>query len=172
MQEKLYEETINTENTENTEETMKEEVPEMGNGKISKKDTLGIKNIIEKESLQFNSQDLEQEQNVDVNPVQVNAQNIHIHLHDNKNYSSKITGTTYLERNRNILRNVKIYLYFGHEGFFPVHETISDHNGNFTFEDIPPGYYTLIARYEGYEYRSHYIKVLPCTSVHHSVLLR
>ena len=154
------------------EETSKEQVFGTGKDRISKKETQGFKNIIEKDSIQFNSQDLEQEQNVDVNPVQVNSQNIHIHVHENKNYSSKITGTTYLERNRNILRNVKIYLFFGYESHFPVYETISDNNGNFTIEDIPPGYYILIARYDGYEYRSHYIKVLPCQNIHHSVLLR
>lgn len=145
---------------------------EAGKERISKKDKQGFKSIIEKDSIQFNSQDLGQEQNVDLKPIQVNSPNIHIHVNDDKNYSAKITGTTYLERNRYILKNVKIYLYFGYESRFPVYETNSDYNGNYAIEDIPPGYYILIARYDVYEYRSHYIKVRPCQSIHHSILLK
>ena len=128
---------------------------------------------ITKESIQFNSQDLDQEQKVDVNPMQLNTQNIHIYVNnDNNNYSGKITGVTYLERNRNIIGNVKIYLFFGHEYRFPVFEIYSDNTGNFTIDNLPSGYYTLFAKLGDLEYSSHYIKLLPCQTIHESLLLK
>jgi len=35
---------------------------------------------LERDSIQYNSQDLDQEQKVDVNPVQLNTQNVHVHI--------------------------------------------------------------------------------------------
>ncbi len=130
------------------------------------------KGSLKKESIQYNAQDLDQEQKVDVNPVQLNTQNLHV-LVKNENYSGKITGTTYLEENKETLIDVNIHLFFGHDLKFPVYKTKSDNNGNFIIEDLPSGYYTLVAKSgEGLKYQSHYIKVLPCQNVHQSILLK
>lgn len=135
--------------------------------KISKK-----KVDLDKESIQFNAQDLDQEQKVDVKPVQLNTQNLNVFL-SNENYSGKITGTAYLEKDKEIASNVSILLFFGHEHRLPVYKTISDNNGNFIIEDIPSGYYTLVAKSgENLKYQSHYIKVLPCQNVYQSILLK
>ena len=133
-----------------------------------------VKNVLEKDSIQFNCQDLDQEQNVDVNPTQTNKQyiNINISSRDKNNFSSKITGTTYYEGNKEIIGNTKICLFFGSESTLPVYQTNSDDNGNFSVEDIPPGYYILTAQSGYLKYSSHYIKVLPGQNVHVSVLLK
>jgi hypothetical protein len=132
-----------------------------------------VKNVLEKDSIQYNCQDMDQEQNVDVNPTQTNNQCIHLTINSDKNnYSSRITGTTYYEGDKEVVPNTKIYLYFGSESAFPVYQTNSDDNGNFAVEDIPPGYYTLTARSGHLNYSSHYIKVLPGQDVYISVLLK
>ncbi len=125
------------------------------------------------ESFQYNKQDLDQEQKVDVNPMQLNTQNLHIHVKYDNNYTGKITGVTCKEKNMETVKNADIYLFFGNESKLPVYKTNSDNNGNFTIDEIPPGYYTISGRYkpERLYYRSHFIKVLPGQSVHHNVLL-
>ena len=125
------------------------------------------------DSFQYNRQDLDQEQKVDVNPVQLNNQNVNVYV-DNKNidYSGKITGITVRKKDNEILQYVDIYLYFGHKCGFPVYETTSDCNGNFTIENIPPGYYIIHAQLGiKLKYESHYIKVLPGQNVHHTLVL-
>jgi hypothetical protein len=48
----------------------------------------------------------------------------------------------------------------------------SDENGNFSADDLPPGFYTINAYLEsGLHYRS-VIKVLPSQNAYHCVLLR
>lgn len=138
--------------------------------KVKEKKTINL----EKDSLQYNSQDLDQEQRVDVNPFQLNTQNLHIHIsNDRSDYSGKITGTTYLENTRGLLKNVEISLFFGAENRNPVYKTNSDNNGNFMIEDIPPGYYTIYAKYgDMFWYQSPYIKVLPYQVAHESILLK
>lgn len=132
-----------------------------------------VRNVLEKDSIQYNCQDLDQEQNVDVNPNQTNTQCVHISISSDKvNLSSKITGTTYYEANKEVVPNTKIHLYFGHESALPVYQTYSDGNGNFVIDDIPPGYYTLTAQSGYLKYNSHYIKVLPGQNVHVSMLLK
>ena len=127
---------------------------------------------LEKDSIQYNAQDLDQEQKVDVNPVQLNTQNFNVLL-SNYNFSGRIAGTTYLEKNKEIADKVDILLFFGHELKLPVYKTNSDKNGNFIIEDIPAGYYTLVAKLgDNLKYQSHYIKVLPCQNVHQSILLK
>lgn len=139
---------------------------------IVKTEKIERKRIIEKrDSVQFNCQDLDQEQNVDLNPKQFNTQNIHIHI-GNENYSGKLSGTVYLEKNKCIVPDVKICLFLGRDTQYPVHETYTDHSGRFIIEDIPPGYYTLLAKLGDLEYRSHYIKILSCQSLHESIMLR
>lgn len=129
---------------------------------------------LEKDSIQYNKQDLDQEQKVDVNPTQLNSQNLHIFMCNDKNdYAGKISGITYLERNKEIAMNVEIFLYFGHERSQPVFKTNSDNNGNFVIEDIPPGYYTIYAQLgESLRYQSHYIKVFSGQNVYHAILLK
>lgn len=128
----------------------------------------------EQDSLQYNSQDLDQDQKVDVNPLQLNTQNLHIHLDDYKNnFSGKIKGTTYLQKNARIISNVSIILFFGLPSEIPVYKTTSDANGNYVIEDIPPGYYTLLADIgDELKYQSRFIKVLPGEAVHHPIFLK
>ena len=138
--------------------------------KKSKKNISKNKVNLERDSLQYNAQELDQEQKVDMNPVQLNTQNLHVLV--SNDYSGKITGATYSEKTKEIIKNVNILLYFGHECKFPVHKTNSDDNGNFTIEDLPSGFYTLVAEFgEDLKYKSHYIKVLPCQNVYQSILL-
>lgn len=137
-----------------------------------KKEKKRIKRSFQEESIQYNRQDLDQEQKVDVNPLQFNTQNVQILVgHDKDFFAGKITGTTYLSKNKNIAPNARIYLYFGPESRFPVHTTNSDGNGCFVIEDLPPGYYTIVAELGDLKYHSHYIKVLPGHKIHESVLL-
>lgn len=139
--------------------------------KIARKSVEGTPISLEKDSIQYNAQELQQEQRVDVNPMQHNAQNLHIHIEND--YSAKMTGTTYLEKNNEIAKNASIYLFFGNESENPVYRTNSDDNGNFVIEQLPPGYYTMVVQLGGrLKYKSHYIKVLPRQNVHLSVLLR
>ncbi len=129
---------------------------------------------LENDSIQYNRQDLDQEQKVDVNPLQLNTQNLHIHLKNDKiNFCGKITGITCIEKNKELAKNANILLYFGHDCRLPVYKTNSDNNGNFVIEDIPPGYYTLYAEFgDILKYQSHYIKVLPGQNVYQSILLK
>lgn len=127
----------------------------------------------ENDSLQYNRQDLDQEQTVDVNPVQLNTQNVNVYVDNQKvDYSGKITGITLRRKDNEVLQYVDIYLYFGHICGLPVYETTSDSNGNFTIENLPPGYYIIIAQLGlKLKYESHYIKVLPGQVVHQTLIL-
>jgi len=127
----------------------------------------------ENDSLQYNRQDLDQEQKVDVNPVQLNTQNVNVYVDAPKiDYSGKITGITLRKKDGEVLQHVDIYLYFGHKCGLPVYETTSDCNGNFAIENIPPGYYIIHAqRGTNLKYESHYIKVLPGQNVHQTLIL-
>lgn len=139
-----------------------------------KKDFVNIqKGSTEKGSIQYNAQDLQQEQKCDMNPVQTNTQNIHIHLSNERlTLASKITGITVVDDNQRILPNADICLFFGHESTCPVYITRSDDNGSFTIEDIPPGYYTLHAHHGDHlECLSHVIKVLPGQNTYEYILL-
>ena len=120
--------------------------------------------------LQYNSQDLDQEQNMDVKPVQLNTQNVQINVNQQEN-CTKIVGSTVLSRNKAIAAGANIYLFFGHRCKEPVYKTSSDKNGNFVIENIPPGYYTIYASLDRFQYESHFIKVLPHQTVDHAVLL-
>ncbi|NLP13581.1 MAG: carboxypeptidase regulatory-like domain-containing protein [Clostridium sp.] len=142
---------------------------------LEKKDNMeNILDKITKESFQYNSQDLSQDQKMDVNPIQLNTQNIHIHLdHEIYRLSGKITGTTCLKDSLDAVPNAYIFLYFGDDHGIPVYKTSSDKNGNFTIDDLPPGFYTLYAQAgDNLNYHSHYIKLLPGQQVHESVLLK
>jgi hypothetical protein len=124
------------------------------------------RNYLKKDSIQYNCQDLDQEQNVNVNPVQ----NVHIHLENAINYSASITGITYYEKN--IIKNVEIFLFFGLDLKIPVYKTNSDDNGNFNIKDMPSGYYTLYAQLgDNLKYVSSFIKLLPCDNINHNIHL-
>lgn len=126
------------------------------------------------DSIQYNKQELDQEQKVYVNPVQLNTQNLHIHVvSDINNYCGKITGATYREKNKEIVANATVLLFFGNESKLPVYKTNSDNNGNFVIEGIPPGYYTLFAENEAnLNCRLHCIKILPGQTVHQLMHLK
>ncbi len=169
LQEEIVQEEVVQEEVVQGETVQEETVQEKEKPKksISKK-----KLNLDKESLQFNAQDLDQEQKVDVKPVQLNSQNVQLIISNYTNYSGKITGTTYRGINREIAPNVAILLYFGFDHRLPVYKTRSDANGNFNIEDLPSGYYTLVAELgDRLKYQSHYIKLLPCQNVNQSILL-
>lgn len=127
----------------------------------------------EENSLQYNRQDLDQEQKCDVNPVQLNNQNIHIYLSSDKNdYSSKISGVTLYDKSRKAAPNVCIKLFWGHESTYPVYKTHSDADGNFIVDELPPGFYTINAYLGSCLHCKSFIKLLPSQKLHHCILLR
>jgi len=128
---------------------------------------------LEKDSIQYNAQDMEQHQRLDFNPSQSNTQNLNIFIKNNHDLSGKIIGVTCLEGSTERVANAEILLYFGTECKTPVHKTTSDANGNFRIEELPPGYYTICSKYDGnYWYKSYFIKVLPGQKVFESIRLR
>jgi hypothetical protein len=127
----------------------------MGGGKMDQ-DSIAL----ERESLQYNSQDLDQEQNMDVNPVQNNTVHVTVN-HQEKDLSSKITGVTYKGKSKQILGGVGLLLFFGYDSNIPVARTKSDEYGNYAIEALPPGYYSIRTQNEIGEIRTHYIKLLP-----------
>lgn len=140
-----------------------------------------LKTPIDKDSVlnnqksnQENFQDLDQEQNVSTNPFQFNSQNVKIIVSNNQDTcSGKITGTTYIDKYNQIVSDVVILLYFGNDLTCPVCKTYSDKDGKFVIKNIPPGYYKIKALIgENYIYLSHYIKVLHCDNVEHSIFLK
>lgn len=126
------------------------------------------------DSLQYNAQELEQEQNSYLNPMQLNSQTVHVHVHNDNQYTSQITGTTYLAKNTKIaIANSTILLYFGSDSSEPVYETVTDKDGNFVIKNIPPGYY-IISAFCG-EYimdKSSYLKILPGQDLNYSLFLK
>jgi len=128
--------------------------------------------VTEKESIQFNSQDLDQEQNVNMNPVQLNTQNVHVHVTTEKiDYTGKITGVTYFGKKNEIVKDAIILLFFGQETTAPVYKTKSDVNGNFSIGELPPGFYTIMARYGEYQVKTQFIKLLPGQNVYQALHL-
>jgi hypothetical protein len=43
----------------------------------------------------------------------------------------------------------------------PVYKTTSDDNGNFSIDDMPPGFYSIIAVYGDLRSKIFYMKILP-----------
>ncbi|WP_432665824.1 carboxypeptidase-like regulatory domain-containing protein [Wukongibacter baidiensis] len=128
----------------------------------------------EQVSSQRNIQDIDQAQNVNATPMQFNTQNFNVKTEFNvRDYCGKITGVTYIEESNKILPNVKVLLYFGTINEIAVYKTKSDENGNFSIEDLPPGYYSILA-YAGHDLKDavQCIKVLPGQSIHQCILLR
>ena len=128
----------------------------------------------QEENFQYNRQDMDQEQNVNLNPVLTNTQNIHFHLiGDELAYCGKISGTAFSESNRKAAANATVHLFFGNDKLQPIYRTCCDLFGNFLIEDLPPGYYTLTVEYgAGHSHRTQYIKVLPGQTVVQNILLK
>lgn len=126
---------------------------------------------LERDSLQYNAQDLQQEQNMDLNPVQNNAQTVQVIVNDEKDNSGKISGVTYYEKMGQIIGDVHIFLFFGYDSNVPVYRTKSDSNGNYGIEDLPPGFYSVKAHHGERETRLEYIKLLPGQKVTQNILL-
>ncbi|NLG89185.1 MAG: carboxypeptidase regulatory-like domain-containing protein [Clostridiaceae bacterium] len=115
-----------------------------------------------KESLQYNSQDMDQEQEVNLNPKQYNKQDVRVFLVNEKaDYSCKITGSVYERKTRSTIKGTEILLFFGYDSSMPVHKTTSDENGNFTIDDLPPGFYSIMAVYGDLRSKLYYLKILP-----------
>jgi hypothetical protein len=117
----------------------------------------------EQRSTQENKQDLDQQQQVDVKPSQINIQKIDLMVNTKlENYSGKISGVIYRSKDNVFASNANIFLYFGCVNDFPVYKTNSDENGNYFIEDLPPGFYTLKVIHNDYLGAiMHNIKVLP-----------
>jgi hypothetical protein len=99
-------------------------------------------------STQENTQDLDQNQEVDVKPSQVNVQRIDVVVNTKlENYAAKITGNIYSESK--LIPDADVLLFFGFTNSPPIYQTISDSNGNFLIVDLPPGFYTLKASFKG-----------------------
>jgi len=114
------------------------------------------------QSLQTNKQDLDQAVELDVKPSQLNLQRIDVTINNKiENYSGRIVGSVLREADGQFVANAVILLYFGSGTDFPVYRTISDENGNFTIDDLPPGFYTIVATYNDMQCISRNIKVLP-----------
>lgn len=103
----------------------------------------------EQSSKQLNHQDLDQ--------VQLNTQNLHISVSDRS--LGKIMGVVFSKEKKVLLYNTEIFLFFGDKSNHSVAKVISDHNGYFEFEDLPPGFYTLVTYFNQLEYIFQYITV-------------
>lgn len=112
---------------------------------------------------QTNNQDMDQEQNVDVKPSQINLQHLTVTLNNKiENYCGTIKGITYSVADKHIVSNVKILVYFGSFCEMPVSQISSDVNGNFIIEDLPPGFYTIKAFLnDNYKDTAVNVKILP-----------
>ena len=114
------------------------------------------------QSLQNNKQDLDQAVELDVKPSQINMQRLEVTINNKiENYSGRIAGSVLRETDGSQVSNAEIYLYFGPITEFPVYRTVSDQNGNFAIEDLPPGFYTIAAVFNDMQCITRNIKVLP-----------
>ena len=99
-----------------------------------------------KESFQYNSQDMDQEQKVNMHPKQYNKQDVHVFLVNEKtDYACKITGSVYDRKTRSTIKGTEVLLFFGYDSNMPVYKTTADDNGNFAIDDLPPGFYSIMA---------------------------
>lgn len=103
----------------------------------------------EQASTQLNNQDLDQ--------IQFNSQNLHITV--NNNATGEIIGMVYCHKSKVLIDNVEILLYFGDLSETPIRKAKTDKTGYFEFNDLPPGYYTLFAKYKECECKFQYIKI-------------
>lgn len=114
------------------------------------------------QSLQSNKQDLDQAVELDVKPSQLNLQRIDVTINNKiENYSGRIIGSVLRESDGLQVANAVILLYFGSSTEFPVYRTRSDENGNFSINDLPPGFYTIVATFNDMQCIPRNLKVLP-----------
>ncbi|SHJ20000.1 carboxypeptidase-like regulatory domain-containing protein [Lutispora thermophila] len=124
------------------------------------------------QSLQSNKQDLDQAVELDVKPSQLNLQRIDVTINNKiENYSGKIIGSVLRETDGQQVANAIILLYFGSGTEFPVYRTTSDENGNFFINDLPPGFYTIVATFNNMQCISRNLKVLPGETCEQSLSL-
>lgn len=123
----------------------------------------GVNNKLQhQQSLQHNRQDMDQTQEVDVKPSQVNVQTIDLTINNKlENYSGRITGSILREANGQIVPEANIYLFFGSVTDFPVCRIKSDADGNYCLEDLPPGFYTILVRAGDLQGLARNVKILP-----------
>lgn len=123
----------------------------------------GSNKLQEQHSTQENKQDLDQQQQVDVKPSQINLQKIDVTVNTKlENYSGKITGIIYKNKENVFATEAEIFLYFGGISDFPVYKTNADKNGCYSIEDLPPGFYSIKVIYNDSIVTTMYnIKVLP-----------
>ena len=138
----------------------------------SKKNDEINKKVVNTDSIQYNKQELEQEQKVDVKPLQLTSQNIHIHINDDlTKYCGTISGKINTENKDKIPRNTKVSLFLGNEKSTSLIELRPNSNGEFVINDIPPGFYTLLIESEQYRSKSIRIKILPGQTFNKLILL-
>ncbi|MGE5633272.1 MAG: carboxypeptidase-like regulatory domain-containing protein [Caulobacteraceae bacterium] len=124
------------------------------------------------QSLQNNKQDLDQAVELDVKPSQVNLQRLEVTINNKiENYSGSIAGSVLREADGQQVAEAAISLYFGSGTEFPVYRTISDQSGNFSINDLPPGFYTIVAVLNDMQCLSRNIKVLPGATSEQSLSL-
>ncbi|NLM42419.1 MAG: carboxypeptidase regulatory-like domain-containing protein [Clostridiales bacterium] len=123
----------------------------------------GTNNKIQhQQSLQTNKQDLDQAVELDVKPSQLNLQRIDVTINNKiENYSGRIVGSVLRETDGQLVSNAIIMLYFGSGTEFPVYRTVSDENGNYIINDLPPGFYTIVATFNNMQCICRNLKVLP-----------
>ena len=115
-----------------------------------------------KDSFQYNSQDMDQEQKVNLNPKQYNRQDVCVFLVNEKaDYACKITGSVYDRKTRSTIKGAEVSLFFGYDSCMPVYKTASDDNGNFSIDDLPPGFYSIAAEHNDMRSKLYYMKILP-----------
>ena len=122
-----------------------------------------ITKLQEQRSTQENKQDLDQQQQVDVKPSQINFQKIDLTINTKlENYSGKITGVIYKTKEDAFAAKADIFLYFGGICDYPVYKTNSDENGCYSIDELPPGFYTIKVIYnDSLRTTAYNIKVLP-----------
>lgn len=123
----------------------------------------GTNNKIQhQQSLQTNKQDLDQAVELDVKPSQLNLQRIDVTINNKiENYSGRIVGSVLRETDGQLVSNAIIMLYFGSGTEFPVYRTVSDENGNYIINDLPPGFYIIVATFNNMQCICRNLKVLP-----------
>jgi hypothetical protein len=120
------------------------------------------KKLQHQQSLQSNKQDLDQAVELDVKPSQLNLQRIDVTINNKiENYLGRIIGSVLRETDGEQVANAVILLYFGSRTAFPVYRTASDENGNFAIDNLPPGFYTIVATFNDMQCMARNIKVLP-----------
>lgn len=123
----------------------------------------------EQTNTQENLQDMDQNQNVDVKPAQFVSVTVNNQI---ENFTGKITGYVYKERDEAYPYPINIILYFGNYRKYPIDQKVLDKNLEFAFEELPPGFYMIELNSDGQLLkRIPNIKILPNQNIHQSIIL-